>query len=150
MEAQELNNMGKGELKRRTDDPQANPLLSPRASGMLDRSINLYVCFPNILIYLFALLVDLFKSRILLDDGLIYVLEQLGEFDHLAFDFLNGFMATLDGAEGGLGLATAVALKKLVIGDEGLAGWIMRRKEVKADIQLVRKPGYCWYPRRLP
>lgn len=87
---------------------------------MLDCSINLHIGFPNVLMYFLALLVDLFKGWILLDNGLVDVLEELGELDHLAFDFLNGFVAALDGAEGGLSLAAAVALEELIIGGERL------------------------------
>ena len=61
----------------------------------------------------FALIIDLFKGGILFHNGLVDVLEELGEFDHLAFDLLYGFVAALDGAEGGLGLAAAVGLHEL-------------------------------------
>lgn len=101
----------KEERGERTNDPETQPLLPPCAPRVFDRSVDLRVSLLDILMDFLALLIDLFKGRVLLDDRLVNILEELCQFDHLAFDFLNGFMAALDSAESGLGLAATVALQ---------------------------------------
>ena len=69
----------------------------------------------NVGVHDLGLLVDLLHDRLLLHDERIHVFEQLSEFDDLAFNLLDGFVAALDGAEGGLGLAAAVGLEELYV-----------------------------------
>jgi hypothetical protein len=59
------------------------------------------------------LLVDSRHHRFLLHHESVHILEELGQFDDLPFDLLDGLVSALDGAESRLGLATAVALEEL-------------------------------------
>lgn len=93
----------------------------------------MFIAALYILMGLLGLVLDLLNRRFLLHDGGVDVLEQLCEFDHLSLDFLDGFVTALDGAEGGLGLASPVRLHELEKGS------VVRGKEdsgARNDIQL--------------
>jgi hypothetical protein len=95
------------------NDEQAPPLLAVPAARLLDCAADLGVCLDDVFVDLLTLLLDVGDERFLLLHDLVEVLEQLGKFDHLLLDSLNGFVALLDVAESGRGLAAAVGAEQL-------------------------------------
>jgi hypothetical protein len=93
---------------------QAPPLLAIAAARRGDCGANLLVAFCDILADLLTLLLNVGDEGLLLLHDLVEVLEELGELNHLALDVLDGFVALLDVAQGGAGLAAAVGAEKLM------------------------------------
>lgn len=94
------------------DDENANkqaPPLLPVARARTDnRSADLLVTLGDVVADFFALLLNVGDEGLLLLHDLVEVLEELGELDHLALNVLDGIVALLDVAQGGVGLAAAV------------------------------------------
>lgn len=90
------------------NNEQAPPLLAVPAASLLDCAADFGVGLDNVVVNLFALLLDVGDEGLLLLHDLVEILEKLGQLNHLALDVLNGLVALLDVAEGGRGLAAAV------------------------------------------
>ena len=82
-----------------TGDAQADPLLLPCRSRLDDCLIQLLVSLVEVLDRVLGLRVNVLNSGLLLHNGCLHVLEELGELDHLALDLLDGFVSALDGAQ---------------------------------------------------
>jgi len=79
-----------------TADGQAIPFLPVAASGCFDAGVQLCVGFVDVCYDLLALHIDLLDRLLLLHNIFIDLREELSEFFHLPFDFLDSFMAALD------------------------------------------------------
>jgi hypothetical protein len=98
---------------KHTDDAQANPLLSTGSPCLLDRSVEFRISFPNIFRDFLTLLFNLGDGRFLLDDQGFEVLEELREFHHLLFNFLDILMSSSDVLCDPLCIAASIALDEL-------------------------------------
>jgi hypothetical protein len=96
-----------------TNYAQADPLLPAGSPCLLDCSVELCVSFPYVFGDFLALLFNLSDSRFLLHHQGLQVLEELGEFHHLLFDFLDILMSSSDVLRDPLGIASSVALDEL-------------------------------------
>lgn len=79
-----------------TTDEQAPPFLPVAASGCFDAGVQLCIGFVDVLYDLLALHIDLLDRLLLLHNIFIDLREELCEFLHLPFYFLNSFVAALD------------------------------------------------------
>lgn len=73
------------------------------------------VCFADVLCHLFALLLYLCDSGLLLNHQRLKILKELGNLNQLLLDLLNGLMSIVDHVQGVLRLASTITLEKLIL-----------------------------------
>lgn len=96
-----------------TGDTQAVPLLPVTGARTDNGSVDLLVGLDDVVAHFLALLLNVLHKRLLLDDDLVQILEQLCQLNHLLFDLLNLLVTALDRAQRRLRLSPAVALHQL-------------------------------------
>ena len=85
-------------IDRLTNDPKADPLLSPRRPGFDDCSTKVLISLVQIDDCVLRLLFSVLYSRLLLNDGGFHILEELSKLDHLPLNLLDGLVSALNGA----------------------------------------------------
>jgi hypothetical protein len=89
-------------------DKDTPPLFPVARARTNNRCANLLVTLCDVLPDFFALLLDVGDEGLLFLHDLVEVLEKLSELYHLALNVLDGVVALLDVAQGGVRLAAAV------------------------------------------
>lgn len=93
---------------RLTNDAQADPLLSPGRSRLVNGLVELLVSFIQVYDGILGFVVDVLYRGFLLNDGSFHVLEQLCELNHLSLDLLDGLVSALHSAQCRLRLPSSI------------------------------------------